>query len=119
MINVFMHPMNDFHDDLIVIIHEKGLYSSTNTNNTRIQLSHTQSIHHLCVTCSKNLYSFFYCTNYNYLYAFQHQDGCTPLHIAARKNDVQMARILIDAKAHLDSPNEVMINILWPIGPSL
>ena len=45
-----------------------------------------------------------------YLFDFQYQYRWTLLHIAAFYNNVQVAHILIDANANLDSLDEVMIN---------
>ena len=43
------------------------------------------------------------------VFVFQYQFGYTPLHIAAIKNNVQVARVLIHANADLDSLDKVMI----------
>ena len=48
-----------------------------------------------------------------YLFDFQYQFRSTPLHYAAMYNKVQVARILIDANANLDSLHEVMINFFY------
>ena len=48
-----------------------------------------------------------------YLFDFQYQFRWTPLHIAAFYNNVQVARILIDANANLDSLAKVMINFFY------
>ena len=48
-----------------------------------------------------------------YLFDFQYQLRWTPLHIAAFYNNVQVARILIDANANLDSLDKVMINFFY------
>ena len=54
----------------------------------------------------------FYCTNYNYLCLFQYQLGWTPLHRAAFLNKVEVARVLVEAGANIDVPDEVMICFL-------
>ena len=49
-----------------------------------------------------------------YLFVFQYQYiRWTPLHIAALYNNIQVARILIDANANLDSLDKVMINFFY------
>ena len=48
-----------------------------------------------------------------YLFDFQYQSRFTPLHIAAMCNRIQVARILIDANANIDSLDEVMINFFY------
>ena len=58
-----------------------------------------------------------YCTNYNidvliinnYYLVFLYQFGWSPLRIAARLNNVEVASVLIEAGADLDIPDKVMI----------
>ena len=50
-----------------------------------------------------------YSTNYNYLFLFQYQFGWAPLHRAAINNNIEVARVLVEAGASIDIINEVMI----------
>ena len=72
----------------------------------------------LCLTnyCNYNITNILYHIGFLLYYLFDSQyqyTGWTPLHIAAMYNNVQVARILIDANANLDSLDEVMINFFY------
>ena len=43
-------------------------------------------------------------------YVFLYQVGWSPLHIASRRNSVQVAHILIHAGAKIDIPEEVLMH---------
>ena len=42
-------------------------------------------------------------------FVFSHQDGWSPLHTAVVRNNVQMVRLLIQAGAKTNLPNQVML----------